>query len=147
MIRLNKLTDYAIVLLAKMAKQTKILAVTDLAEATSLPAPTIAKILKKLTKAGLARATRGANGGYQLARPVSTISVADIIEAMDGPIAVTDCVSTSAKHPCDYKLTCELKSDWERVNNVIRTALTNMPISDLGAMKMAETMPAVAAGK
>lgn len=92
MIRLSRLTDYAVTLLTQMVSEGKGLwAASDLAEKAGVPLPTVSKILKQLSKGGIVVAQRGATGGYHLVRPATDISIAAIIEAMDGPIALTDC--------------------------------------------------------
>jgi FeS assembly SUF system regulator len=99
MIRLSKLTDYAIVVMAQMARDRSALqTVPQLADRTGVPAPTVAKLLKLLTPAGLMTSHRGAAGGYTLARPAEDITMAEIIAALEGPIALTACVDGSEGH-------------------------------------------------
>ncbi|NDG05194.1 MAG: SUF system Fe-S cluster assembly regulator, partial [Alphaproteobacteria bacterium] len=130
MLRISKLTDYAVVLLSKMAKDQGQLTVPQLHGQTNLPIPTISKVLKKLARAGLLATTRGAAGGYRLARPAPEINIVEIIEAMDGPIAMTDCVGGAHKR-CAYLEKCHLQPNWSRVNHVIRESLQAMRLSDL----------------
>lgn len=133
MIKLGRLTDYAIVLLSQMAMEGKgVHAASDLAEKTSLPLPTTAKILKKLTKAGVLNAQRGVTGGYSLAREAAHISIATVVEAMDGPIAITDCTSTRSEDDCcRIKNICPMRTNWHQVNRAIQTALQNVSLAEM----------------
>ena len=135
MIRLSRLTDYAVALLSHMAKEGEedLWAASDLAEKSGLPMPTVAKVLKHLAKSGLITAQRGASGGYRLSRKTAEISVADVIEAMDGPIAITDCTDGSAHDGCKIKGACQLSGGWNRVNAAIRKALINVSLAEMNA--------------
>lgn len=121
MIKLSRFADYAVVILSQLAqaKDTR-LAASDIAAKANLPEPTVAKILKSLTKGKVLSSTRGVNGGYGLARTAERITVADIITAMDGPISLTDCADNS---PCVLEGHCSMHGRWGRVNLAIRTAL------------------------
>ncbi len=138
MVRLSKLTDYAIVLLTQMARRNSscggkiaIIATTALlSEATTLPRPTVSKVLKRLAKAGLLVAQRGATGGYALARPAEAISVADVVTALDGPIALTDCTQESPPS-CLMENHCPIHGHWNRVNSAIRDALQSVSLADM----------------
>src|ERR1700733_4737033 len=100
MIKLGRLTDYAVTLLTQMVSEDKgVWAASDLAEKSGLPLPTVSKVLKQLAKSDIIAAQRGASGGYRLARPGASVSVAAIVEAMDGPIALTEC-SDGGDHSC-----------------------------------------------
>ena len=133
MIKLSRLTDYAIVLLTQMALEGKgIHAASTLAEKTFLPLPTVSKVLKQLTKVGVLSAQRGAAGGYVLAREPSAISVASLIEAMDGPIAITDCAGSSDDEGCcSVQATCPVRGNWDKVNVAIRAALEAVTLADM----------------
>jgi FeS assembly SUF system regulator len=124
MLRLPKLTDYAVVLLTNMAQTPNAALQTtgDLATRTGLAAPTVAKILKQLTKQGLLTAQRGTHGGYRLARPPAEITVADIVVALDGPVAVTDCVNDQHGH-CGVERLCTMRGQWDTINRAIKSAL------------------------
>lgn len=129
MIRLSRFADYAVVILSQMAGQNAVrLSASDLAVQCNLPEPTVAKILKSLTRAGVLTSTRGVNGGYGLARSVDKITVADIITAMDGPISITDCADNS---PCVLEGHCSMHGRWGKVNLAIRTALDSITLVDL----------------
>lgn len=133
MIKLSRLTDYAIVLLTQMALEGKgVHAASILAEKTFLPLPTVSKVLKHLTKAAILSAQRGATGGYVLAQEPSAISVASIIEAMDGPIAITECAGSGDDDTCcGVKATCPVRGNWDKVNAAIRTALEAVTLADM----------------
>jgi FeS assembly SUF system regulator len=133
MIKLSRLTDYAIVLLTQMALEGKgVHAASALAEKTFLPLPTVSKVLKHLTKAGVISAQRGAAGGYVLAREPAAISVASLIEAMDGPIAITDCAGSSEDEGCcNVQATCPARGNWDKLNMAIRGALEAVSLADM----------------
>jgi FeS assembly SUF system regulator len=135
MIKLSRLTDYAIVLLTQMALEGKgVHAASTLAERTFLPLPTVSKVLKQLTKAGIISAQRGASGGYSLAREPSAVSMASLIEALDGPIAITDCAGAPENEPrCSVQSTCPAHGNWDRVNIAIRAALEAVTLADMTA--------------
>lgn len=137
MIRITKLTDYGIVLLARIARETgpQTHNVRDLAAETRLPAPTVSKLLKALAKQGLLVSQRGVKGGYALARPATEITVAQIIRALDGPIAVTDC-SAELGGRCELEKLCAVRSNWQRVNLALRDLLENLTLAE-----MSEPMP------
>ena len=133
MIKLNRLTDYAIVLLTQMGLEGKaVCAASTLAEKTFLPLPTVSKILKQLAKANIIEAHRGAAGGYMLAKSPNEISVATLIEAMDGPIAITDCAGSSDDEGCcNVQATCPVRGNWDRVNMAVRGALESITLADM----------------
>jgi FeS assembly SUF system regulator len=129
MLRMSKLTDYATVLLAHMAHDRRLSSAGELAEATQLAGPTVSKLLKTLAKAGLVDSMRGPQGGYTLARQPEDISAADIIDALEGPVAITEC-SAGAGH-CDLEAVCHVGSAWQRINRGIRSALGEVSLMDL----------------
>lgn len=102
----------------------------ELASESGLPAPTVQKIVSKLTAAGLLRSVRGAKGGLQLARPAAAISLADIVEAIEGPIALTACIEHST-HMCELESNCAVKPHWPVVNQALRGALDSVRLSEL----------------
>lgn len=131
MIRLSKLTDYAIVVLSEMARHVgAVHTVAHLADRTGVPAPTVAKLMKALTPAGLTLSQRGATGGYALSRPANAISIAEIITALDGPIALTACVD-GADSQCGVERLCPMRGGWEKVNSAIRGALEQVTLADM----------------
>lgn len=133
MIKLSRLTDYSIVLLAQMALEGKgVLAASTLAEKTFLPLPTVSKVLKQLTKVGIITAQRGASGGYSLARDPKDISIATLIEAMDGPITITECAGPHREDQgCSVRETCPAHGNWTKVNTAIRSALQAVSLADM----------------
>lgn len=132
MIRITKLTDYGIVLLSRIARdpQMQVHSVRDLAAEAHLPLPTVSKILKILARQGLLVSHRGVKGGYHLARRPEEISVAEIIGALDGPIAVTDCSPRSSCR-CDLEKLCCVRSNWQRINLAVRDTLEAISLADM----------------
>jgi len=142
MFRINKLTDYAVVLLVDMARSERVRAAHDISAETGVPLPTVAKVMKALVRAGLVRSTRGASGGYVLARGAEHIAVADMIEAVEGPIALTDCVE-GAEETCEREVFCPMAGHWNRVNGAVRKALEGVTLADMA--RDAPTPPSWAA--
>jgi FeS assembly SUF system regulator len=144
MIRLTKQTDYGIVLLSQIAvADGALLTAPDLAQETRLPLPMVSKILKALTRAGLLSSQRGAKGGYVLAAPAAKISVAAIIAALEGPIAITECVEES-EDGCTYEATCRVRGNWQRINHVVRDALDGISLEEMAEpWRRRSQMPAV----
>lgn len=140
MIRMSKLTDYAIVILAHLARSTETLTAHELAERSRVPLPTVSKLAKELSKAGLVVSHRGRNGGYGLARPAELISVAEIVEALEGPIALTECAT--GKGDCGIEDTCLARASWDPVSRAIETALRNLPLSSIAPFRAGEPAPA-----
>ena len=115
MLRIGKLTDYATLILANLAAdRSRLLNAGTLSERTHIAAPTVAKLLKQLHRAGLVNSTRGTHGGYQLARDPESISAAAILDALEGPIALTEC-SAGSGH-CDIEHTCSVGRTWQRIS-------------------------------
>jgi FeS assembly SUF system regulator len=133
--RLSNLADYAVVTMSQAARHCGggRTSAAELAEETGLPAPTVQKVVSKLTAAGLLRSTRGAGGGLQLARPAAAISLADIVEAVEGPIALTSCVE-GGRHDCALEGNCAVQPHWPIVNTALRSAL-----ADISLMQLART--------
>ena len=131
MFKLNRMTDYAIVVLGALAhRQGEILATAQIAELTGLNQPTVAKVAKTLMVADLLKTQRGVHGGYRLARPAAATSLVQIVEAMEGPIAVNDCVD-GAQAPCAVSNCCFMSRNWNRVNLAVRNALSDVSLEDL----------------
>jgi FeS assembly SUF system regulator len=138
MIRLSKLTDYAIVVMSDMGRRAEAVhTVAHIAERTGVPAPTVAKLMKSLTPAGLAISHRGAAGGYALSRPPDEISIAEIVTALEGPIALTACVDGSDGQ-CGVEKLCPMRGGWEKVNHAIRSALEQVSLADMMAPPWAD---------
>ncbi|MGN6495738.1 MAG: SUF system Fe-S cluster assembly regulator [Tsuneonella sp.] len=134
--RLSNLADYAVVTMSAAARHCggARTSAAELADETGLPAPTVQKIVSKLTAAGLLRTTRGARGGLQLARPAAAITLADIVEAVEGPIALTQCVET---RDCSLDHTCSVRPHWALVNDALRGALADVPLTRLAQTEAA----------
>lgn len=130
MIRITKQTDYGIVLLTQMAlvPQRQFNA-PELAAEASLPLPMVSKILKQLVREGLLTSHRGVKGGYSLARPSDEISVAELIAALEGPIALTECISVEGD--CSHEPICKVRSNWQRINGAVRSALEGISLSEM----------------
>ena len=132
MVRLSKLTDYAVVVLMRLSAGQAVQTSPCIAAATGIPEPTVAKVLKMLSAAQLAASSRGARGGYRLARPLQQVSVADVIAAIDGPIALTACVE-GATSTCEVSMVCAVRGRWEVVNDAIRATLQAITLDELRA--------------
>lgn len=134
MMKLGKMTDYAIVVLTAMARHGKEpVSSQELAQSVHLERTTVAKILKALTKRGLILSYRGANGGYRLAKSPDKVSVGQIIEAMEGPIGITECsVSPGA---CSQEAFCSLQSSWKHISEVLEQALFSVSLAQIMAPK------------
>ncbi|MDT4288259.1 SUF system Fe-S cluster assembly regulator [Methylomonas sp. MO1] len=130
MLRLSKLTDYATVILSYMARDRSCVhGALEIAEATGISQPTVSKILKILLKAGVLVSMRGAKGGYALAKEPSRISVATVIFALEGPIALTEC--TVSHKSCDQASGCRIQGNWHLINQKIANALESVTLADL----------------
>ena len=131
MIKISRLADYAVVVLVAFTESDKtLLSASSLAVKTKLPEPTVAKVLKLLTKGGIVSSVRGAGGGYSLDTDMKRISIGKIVKAVDGPIALTACVDGSAVS-CDYEESCTVKGRWNPVNAALRGALENVTLADM----------------
>jgi FeS assembly SUF system regulator len=128
MFKLSKLTDYAVVVLVRLSRDDAVQTSPGIAASTSIPEPTVAKVLKCLAGKGLVTSQRGARGGYRLARPLSAIPVADVIAAIDGPIALTACVEGGI---CESQRLCPMHGRWDPVNAAIETALQSITLADM----------------
>lgn len=130
MLRISKLTDYGTVLLADLAaNRDSVCSAADVANSTGIAVPTVSKLLKSLGRSGLVTSTRGANGGYQLARDPRDISAADIIDALEGPVSITECSASDSQ--CEHEGVCSVGGAWQRVNVAIRRALNDVSLHDL----------------
>ncbi len=131
MIKLSKMTDYAVVILADMAgRNGQLASATNVAERTKLPEPTVSKILKLLAKHKLVDSLRGTNGGYALNKSPEEINMAHVIGATEGPIALTACVDTAAQQ-CDRADNCNIKGKWNPVNMAMQSALENVSLKQM----------------
>jgi FeS assembly SUF system regulator len=136
MLRISRLTDYATVILAALAGEpARVQTAAALAEQTHIAAPTVSKLLKQLQRSGLVVSTRGLHGGYHLARPPAQISAAAILDALEGPVALTDC---SAGHGyCEIEDSCRVGRVWQRLNLAIRRSLNDVSLAQLAGLEAA----------
>lgn len=133
MVRISRLTDYGIVLLSHIAAQPDgAHSAAELADELRLPLPTVSKLLGVLSRAGLLDSQRGARGGYALAAPPHEISIVRIVEALEGPVALTLC-SSDANSDCEYEAVCSLPGHWRRINGAIRSALEGISLAEITA--------------
>lgn len=130
--RLSSMADYAVVTMAAAARHCggARVSAARLAEETGLPAPTVQKLVSRLTSAGLLRSSRGVGGGLKLARPAAAITLADIVEAVEGPIALAACTE-HGRHDCTLEQGCSIKPHWPIVNEALRGALAQVPLTRL----------------
>ena len=142
MIRMSKLTDYAILVLAHLARGSGTMTAHELAARSRVPLPTVSKVAKELSRAGLLVSHRGRNGGYGLARAPELISVADVIEALEGPISLTECTLPGA---CGIEDTCVARSGWDPVSRAVEGALRNLPISAIAPFRAVTAGAGIAA--
>ena len=134
MIRLSKMTDYAIVLMGYISRHpvNEICSSRGLAEESQLAFPTVSKILKALSRAGLLVSHRGNKGGYTLVRTADEISIAEIITAMEGGLALTECSST-VPVLCELEKTCPVRSNWKKINDAVSGALDGLTLDEMAA--------------
>lgn len=132
MIRMSRLTDYGIVLMRYVAANPGGLHnAAEIAAGARLPMPTVSKLLRILAKEGLLVSHRGVKGGYELARPPRSISVEDIICALEGPIGMTVC--TSAHEVCEHESLCPVQGHWQKINRAIRQALEGISLAEMAS--------------
>ena len=130
MLRVTRLTDYATVVLTVLAAEPdRVLSAAELAERAGLEAPTVSKLLKPLAQAGLLEAFRGAHGGYRLSRPATGISLIEIVEAMEGPLAMTECSLDEAS--CGIADQCGARANWRRINDIVADALRGVSLAQM----------------
>ncbi|HET8699500.1 MAG TPA: SUF system Fe-S cluster assembly regulator [Gammaproteobacteria bacterium] len=142
---MSKLTDYGTMVLAQLAANDGGLSTAgQVADATHLGQPTVSKLLKSLVRAGLVVSTRGVQGGYALARPATAISAAEIIDALEGPVAITECSSTGGG--CNLESYCRVGMAWQRINFSIRKALESVSLADLKQLREPLPPPDLRAG-
>ena len=135
--RLSSMADYAVVTMSAAARHCGGVRVSSvqLAAETGLPVPTVQKLVSLLTAAGLLRSSRGSGGGLQLARPAAAINLADIVEAVEGPIALTACVE-QGKQDCALEACCTVRPHWPIVNAAVGGALAHVPLTRLARIEV-----------
>jgi FeS assembly SUF system regulator len=130
MLRVSRLTDYATAVMTCMASHPDdVLSAVQIADETRLELPTVSKLLKSLGHAALVESFRGVNGGYRLSRPAAKISLADIVEALEGPIAVTECGLVEGL--CERESRCGVRSSWQQISLVLDRALRAVSLADI----------------
>ncbi|RME65136.1 MAG: SUF system Fe-S cluster assembly regulator [Alphaproteobacteria bacterium] len=135
--KLSNMADYAVVIMSHLAQGgAERHAASEIVEATGVPAAAAAKLLGALAREGLLVSQRGIAGGFALARPAGEISVADIIEAVDGPIALTNCLGEHAGD-CSLESICATRPHWHAINGAVRAALAQVSLAEMALPNMA----------
>ncbi|MEO1574123.1 MAG: SUF system Fe-S cluster assembly regulator [Pseudomonadota bacterium] len=136
MLRMSKMTDYGTLVLAHLAEAPgRVFSANDIASETQLALPSVRKLLKMLGKAGLVSSVRGAGGGYSLARSADDITAAEILDALEGPVMLTECSASDSQ--CRLESSCGVGASWQRINQLIRQSLTDVSLAqlcDVGAL-------------
>ncbi|MCY4550869.1 MAG: SUF system Fe-S cluster assembly regulator [Defluviicoccus sp.] len=131
MIKLSRMADYAVVLMTQLAREPDTLRTAgELAQSCGLPQPTVSKILKLLAQAGLLVSYRGNKGGYLLAREADGVTMADVIGAVDGPIALTDCIGPDGL-VCEIEALCPTRTNWQSINRAMVDALSSVSLAEM----------------
>lgn len=131
MIRLSRLADYGVALMTQIATARRsVHSAQTLAVSLGLPMPTVSKLLAALARGGLLEAIRGAKGGYRLARPAGAISVGEIVSAVDGPIALTQCIERGPG-ACEVEFICPTRRGWHAINDGVRRAFAAVSLAEL----------------
>lgn len=128
MLRITKITDYGFILLAYMASRDEVLLhnAKDLSASSGLALPTVSKVLKILTQGKILKSHQGSKGGYSLARPANQITAAEVVEAIEGPVALTECSSAEG---CDRD--CQVSESWQKVNSAVIGALSDLTLANM----------------
>jgi FeS assembly SUF system regulator len=129
MLRISKLTDYAILVMAELSREGEMLSAHALSDRVHIELPTASKVLKLLAGAGLVESYRGANGGYRVSRAAAEISVAEVIAAIEGPIAMTEC--SVEEGLCSQEDNCELRGNWQRISLAVAQALQEVSLAEM----------------
>ncbi len=133
MIKISKLADYGVVILAELSKAPGVLlSAAELSGRTALPEPTVSKVLKTMVKGALVESVRGVKGGYRIQNPAQEITLARVITVVDGPIALTGCSEEGQNGLCcNREGSCSMKGRWQGVNMVMKQALEKVTLADL----------------
>lgn len=132
MLRIAKLTDYATGLMARLARMpARPMSAQAMSGEMDLPLPTVAMLLKRLARAGLVQSSRGAGGGYWLARPPDAISIAEVIVAIEGPVALTECALGVGR--CAVEARCTTRGNWQLISRAVQVALESVSLADMAA--------------
>ena len=131
MIKISKMSDYAVLILIAMAEKIDgLMSVAAISERTGLSEPTVSKVLKMLGKSNIVKSSLGANGGYSIVSPLKEISAADVITAVEGSVSITSCVG-GVQPDCPVADSCNMRGRWDKVNNAIRATLEGVILSDM----------------
>lgn len=132
MLKITRQTDYAVMILTRFAQEgpARIHNARDLSEETEVPPPMASKILKILAREGLLISQRGVKGGYRLARPASQVTIGEVIRAIEGPVAITECVE-AAPGDCDKESWCPVRSNWQRINDAVEAAVEAISLEEM----------------
>lgn len=139
MLRISKLTDYAILVMVELSRGDEVLSAHALAERVGIEVPTASKVLKLLAGHGLLDSYRGANGGYRVNRGAEAISVAEVIEAIEGPVAMTECSEEAGL--CSQEDSCGLRGNWQRISLAVKQALMEVSLAEMSAPMKKEPGP------
>jgi FeS assembly SUF system regulator len=131
MLRISKMTDYAILVMVELAREGEMLSAQSLADRIHVEVPTASKVLKLLAGGGLLESYRGANGGYRVGRRAEEISVAEVIAAIEGPIAMTECSVEAGL--CSQEDNCDLRGNWQRISLAVARALSDVSLAEMAA--------------
>jgi FeS assembly SUF system regulator len=147
-LRITKQTDYGIVLLSRMAAEPlRQFNAPELAAEAHLPLPTVSKILKLLARDGLLVSHRGVKGGYGLARPPHALTIAEVIQSLDGPIAMTECVDDDAPGLCQQEGHCPTQANWQVINRAVRRALEGITLRDMAEPLLPRPLVQIGGGR
>jgi len=132
MLKISKLTDYATAVVLFLQNDNQLLSSEQIALAVGLEVPTVSKVLKMLTKSGILKSIRGVNGGYQMAKDIADVTLYDVIAAIEGDTAITECTKTESL--CSQEQDCDTRSGWQQVNNDIKNILLKMTIKRMAEL-------------
>ena len=139
MLRISKLTDYAILMMVELTREGEMLSAHALSERVGVETPTASKVLKLLAGSGLLASYRGANGGYKVTRSAGEISVAEVIAAIEGPIAMTEC--SVEEGLCSQEDSCELRGNWQRISLAVAAALQQVSLAEMSSPARTAAQP------
>ncbi len=131
MLKLNRIVDYGILVLTEIARRNACVSTTELAAAYGVSATIVAKVLKKLARAGLVTSERGSRGGYRLARPAEVVTLRAIVTALEGPISLTFCSSGTATGRCKTRPLCAATDAMRRLNHLVNGAFEAVSLEDI----------------
>jgi FeS assembly SUF system regulator len=144
MFRISRLTDYGTLILVYLAEQDgRLCSASEVAGGTRVAPPTVQKLLKALARTGLVDSVRGVDGGYRLSRSPRHINAAQILDALEGPVAITECSTGDSQ--CELEAMCHVGSAWQRINSALRLALSDISLEDLG--RQSGDLPPLELGK